>query len=126
MTQRDESESLTPAGVRIVAVAPGGEQRNVTEGVQALYDLVIQSMDWGSHFLSVDDVEPIAGLARFCGFRDLEAAEAYIRTERQEEARRACNHREWRDEPVTNMPDFVWKVCKQCGYRHVEPQRVWR
>lgn len=71
----------TPSGVVIEALAPDGRRTNITEGVQALYDLVIQSMDWGSGFLSMEEVVPIYDLARACGFKGWESAQAYVADE---------------------------------------------
>lgn len=41
---------------------------DVTEGVQAAYDMIFRTMDWGSGFFSVEDLEPILRLALACGF----------------------------------------------------------
>jgi hypothetical protein len=49
-----------------VTVTPGDV--DVTEGVRTLYDLVISSMDWGSGFLSVEDVAGVIRVAQACGF----------------------------------------------------------
>jgi hypothetical protein len=49
-----------------VTVTPG--DIDVTEGVRTLYDLVISSMNWGSGFLSVEDVEGVIRVAQTCGF----------------------------------------------------------
>lgn len=58
----------TPNGTTIRAVSAAGDETDVTEAVQVLYDLVVQSMDWGSGFLSVEDVVPVYRLAELCGF----------------------------------------------------------
>jgi hypothetical protein len=50
---------------------------DVTEGVQAAYDLVLNSMDWGSGFLTVDDIEPLIRLAIAADY-DLEPIIGYI------------------------------------------------
>lgn len=71
----------TPNGAVLLAVLhPDAEPVDVTEGVQALYDAVIGSLDWGSGFLSIEDVIPIARLARACGF-DYQAPVEYLREE---------------------------------------------
>jgi hypothetical protein len=106
--------TATPAGVTITASTPDGETRDVTEGVQVLYDLVIQSMDWGSRFLSVEDVEPILAIARFCGFKDFEEAERYVDAQRVAEKRRKCKHPEWRELPPDER-GAVWRECTTCG-----------
>lgn len=42
--------------------------QDITAGVQVLYDLVLSSMDFGSGFLSVEDIVPVAELALTAGF----------------------------------------------------------
>lgn len=64
--------------VTINAVHSDGTTVDVTAGVQALYDLVINSMDWGSGFLTSEDAEPVAEIARICGFEGVEAVERYV------------------------------------------------
>lgn len=80
-TAFDEHDRITqtPSGVRLMAVNPDGIEVNVTEGVMALYDLVIGSMDWGSGFLTVEEALPVAEIAELCGFAEWEAAQAYVR-----------------------------------------------
>jgi hypothetical protein len=57
---------------------PDGTTVDITEGVQALYDLVISSMDWGSGFWTAEDAEPVVHVARTCGFNGCEEAERYV------------------------------------------------
>jgi hypothetical protein len=71
--------ATTPHDVSLIARLPTGEEVDVTEGVQALYDLVINSMDWGSGFLSYEEALPVAKLAELCGFKDIEEAQRYLR-----------------------------------------------
>lgn len=82
--------SPTPLGVTITATKPDGTTQDVTEGVQALYDLVVQSMDWGSGFLTREDAEPVAAIARFCGFTGIEEAERYLTELDQSDAIKAA------------------------------------
>lgn len=60
-------------------IAGDGTQTDVTEGVQALYDLVLSSLDWGSGFWSYEDALPVAQIARLAGFGRCEEAERYVR-----------------------------------------------
>lgn len=53
------------------------EGQDVTEGVQALYDLMIHSMDFGSGFLSEDELVPIFKISIVAGF-DVSALERYL------------------------------------------------
>lgn len=64
---------------RAVHIADDGTQTDITEGVQALYDLVLASMDWGSGFLSYEDALPVAKVGRLFGFEQSEEAERYLR-----------------------------------------------
>jgi hypothetical protein len=67
--------------LRIWAITDGTET-DVTEAVSALYDLAIHSMDFGSGFWSAEDAEPVALLARTCGFEGREELERYIEKDR--------------------------------------------
>lgn len=72
----------TPAGVTVVARAKDGTETDVTEAVQALYDHMTGSLDWGSDFYTVEDVVPVAELAELCGFVGMEKAQRYLREAR--------------------------------------------
>jgi hypothetical protein len=55
-----------------------GEHLDVTEGVRALYDHCVGSMDWGSGFLTLEDATEILRVAQTCGFLvPVEAREAF-------------------------------------------------
>ena len=56
-----------------------GTETDITEGVQAMYDLLINSADWGSGFLTMEDALPIAHLAKVCSFEKWEEAEKYVK-----------------------------------------------
>jgi hypothetical protein len=71
--------------VHMFARAADGTETDITEGVQALYDLVISSTNWGSGFLSAEDARPVALLARVCGFEQAEEAERYLREQEHSE-----------------------------------------
>jgi len=62
-----------------------GSKIEITEGVQAAYDVAWGSLDWGSGFLSTEDMTAIANLAGACdfpSFRDvLNSVEAHKREE---------------------------------------------
>jgi hypothetical protein len=77
----------TPNGTRLVAIAPDGATTDVTEHVGAIYDLVIQSMDFGSGFLTAEDAVPLAELGRLCGYGMVEEAEKYLAEARAQEER---------------------------------------
>lgn len=73
----------------VVARQPDGTEVDITEGVQALYDLVTSSMDWGSGFWTVEDALPVEHIARTCGFPGISEVEAYIDGRRRDEDQRA-------------------------------------
>lgn len=54
--------------IKIYAEDADGNRVDITEGVQVLYDCVHASMDWGSGFLSVEDVAGILNVAQAAGF----------------------------------------------------------
>ena len=64
---------------RFMHISADGKMTNVTEGVQALYDLVISSMNWGSGFWSYEDALPVAEIAQLAGFERCDEAERYVR-----------------------------------------------
>lgn len=63
---------------KFVHVADDGTQIEVTEGVQALYDLVISSMDWGSGFLSYEDAVPVGEIAELGAFEQADEVQRYV------------------------------------------------
>jgi len=65
---------------RAFARAEDGTETDITEGVQALYDLVISSMDFRSGFWTVEDAVPVAVIARLLKFKQAEEIERYLRT----------------------------------------------
>lgn len=77
---------------RIYVRNEDGMEVEITEGVQAMYDIVIGSMDWGSKFLTVEDALPIAALAKACDFKEWEEAERYVATMREYEERKKNEH----------------------------------
>lgn len=69
-------------------------QHDITEGVKALYDLAVESMDYGSGFWTVEDAVPVAELARTCGFNKVEELERYVEGKRREENAEAARRAE--------------------------------
>ncbi len=72
---------------RIFVKNEDGTETEITEGVQAMYDIVITSMDWGSGLLTVEDAVPIANLAKACEFQTWEEAENYVAEQKAVESR---------------------------------------
>ena len=100
---------------KFVFMGDDGTQADVTEGVQALYDLVIGSMNWGSGFWSYEDALPVAQIARLAGFGQCDEAERYVR-----EALHTKESAEWRarqDLPTyygNVRHDHVWSSAGKC------------
>jgi hypothetical protein len=101
-----------------------GSETDITEGVQALYDLVLSSMDWGSGFLSFEDALPVAQIGRLMGFGQSEEAERYVaeqkHSDEQDEFWRA--HKEtqgwgWGDIPhnhvYSSAGKCMWGGCNR-------------
>ena len=81
----------TPNGTVITAAREDGTTVDLTEGVQCLYDLVINSMDWGSGFISAEEALPVAEVARACGFEQVEEVEKYVRVAAGDECPRCAS-----------------------------------
>jgi hypothetical protein len=105
--------------VRAFARQPDGTETDITEGVQALYDLVLGSMDWGSGFLTAEDARPVALLARMMGFEKAEEAERYLRDQEHSQQQREfmLNHgSDWfTGAPGMPLPhDHVFSTAGRC------------
>ena len=94
-------------------IADDGTQTDVTEGVQALYDLVVSSMDWGSGFWTYEDALPVVNIARLAGFEEAEEAERYAR-----EALHRKESEEWQ------LRQATWPTAYDNG-RAVPHDHVW-
>jgi len=90
----------------------GDTETDVTEGVQALYDLAIGSMDFGSGFWSAEDAAPVAKLARICGFRQVEEIERYLRNQQ---------HSEEQQQFIREHAEAVEKYRAMSGYGYPVP-----
>jgi hypothetical protein len=112
--------------VRAFVRQPDGTETDITEGVQALYDLVLNSMDWGSGFLTAEDARPVALLARTLGFEQAEEAERYLRdqehSEQQQEflrvrreTRQHINGRVPHDHVFSTAGRCMWSGCAELG-----------
>ena len=58
--------------MKIIATRDDGTTTDITEGVQVLYDTVLQSMDWSSGFLDHEEQSGIIRTGIACGFPDAE------------------------------------------------------
>jgi hypothetical protein len=111
--------------IRVYARSADGTETDITEGVAALYDLVIGSMNWGSGFLTVEDALPVVHVAMTCQFKDYERAEEYVRAEQhsvaqqqflaeREPPRYCCNeHRVGHDHVYSPAGKCMWPGCRE-------------
>jgi hypothetical protein len=103
--------TATPNGTTITAHTLDAGDIDITEGVKALYDLVLSSMDWGSGFWTAEDAAPVAVVARACGFGDAEEVDAYIAARTQETESAAFLHSD-RYREISSRP-IEWPVDSQ-------------
>jgi hypothetical protein len=82
LTPDEMDDGQTSTGTTIIAREPDGTEVDVTTGVQALYDLALGSMDYGSGFWTSEDAAPVAEIARVCGFEGLADLECYVGEQR--------------------------------------------
>lgn len=97
---------MTEDGALRIVVYRDGQETDITEGVQALYDLVINSMDWGSGFLSDEDVRPVIEVAEACQFASFAEAREYVARKKHDEECRAFYATLW--PPRGGIPSGAW------------------
>jgi hypothetical protein len=107
---------------KFVFHADDGTQEDVTEGVQALYDLVIGSMDWGSGFWSYEDALPVANIAQLAGFDQCGEAERYVK-----EALFEKESAEWKAKqpPSTRYTDAAYQPLSHDHVFSVSGKCMW-
>jgi hypothetical protein len=71
--------------MRIIVQHDDGTEIDITEGVQIAYDCTVGSMDWGSGFLAVEEVDAMVRLSQACRFSDFEKIAQDVFQERQRE-----------------------------------------
>ena len=102
---------------RFAHIAEDGTRTDVTEGVQALYDLVISSLNWGSGFWSYEDALPVARIARLGGFKRSKEAERYVREAlhcEESGAWRTAHWQRWGDPSGPFPHDHVFSTVGRC------------
>lgn len=102
--------------VTINAVLTDGTTVDVTEGVKTLYDLVINSLDWGSGFLTSEDATPLAQIGHLCGFERVDEVDRYVaKAQRVEHVSRALDaFMATPDDPGRAGPERQ-EVCARAG-----------
>jgi hypothetical protein len=59
--------------MQVIVLRDDDSKVDITESVEAVYELVVNSMDWGSGFFDKDDVWHIRKVQQACGFRFVRA-----------------------------------------------------
>jgi hypothetical protein len=117
---------VSEPAVRAFARHRDGTETDITEGVQALYDLVLSSMDFRSGLWSAEDARPVALLARACGFENRDEIERYLREQEhsdqqreffrvRRETRQSINGRVPHDHVFSAAGRCMWSGCKELG-----------
>jgi len=110
--------------MRAFARDDDGNETDITEGVQALYDLVICSMDWGSGFLSYEDAVPVGKIAELMGFDRVDDVQKYLDEQKHSEeqgefirAHNECGGWQWREIPhnhvYSSAGKCMWGGCNR-------------
>lgn len=118
--------------MRITVTHDDGTTTDVTEGVQVTYDIARHSMDWGSGFLDLEEMDAVARLGDACRFPDFEEAlqEVHEARRKQEEAparRDAARRRQreiygpWIDLPARDALAIV-QAAEQGAQRRMDPR----
>ena len=85
---------------QFVHIAEDGTRTDVSEGVQALYDLVLSSMDWGSGFWTWEDALPVGQIGHLAGFEKVAEVDRYVADRKHDQERR-----KWiREHPEAQRP----------------------
>ena len=107
---------------RAFARKADGTETDITEGVEALYDLVISSMDWGSGFLTYDDALPVLTIAETFGFEDQARVRAYVTDKlHSKEQHEFVKARNLDARLVLDMPhDHVMSSAGQCMWPYCQ------
>jgi hypothetical protein len=104
-------------------VSDDGTYTDITEGVQALYDLVISSMDWGSGFWSYEDALPVGAIAHLFNFESADEVDRYVNARKADEENSAftiAHHNEIRarggnpvghDHVFNSAGRCMWPLC---------------
>ncbi len=62
-------------------------ETDITEGVQVAYDTAHESLNWGSGFLDLDEMEAITKLGEACRFPDFADAVTQVQAQREHQER---------------------------------------
>ena len=104
--------------VRVIARRADGSEVDVTQSVKLVYDLLGSSMDYGSGFLSIEDVVETERLAAACGFTSYPDADKQIATYLRATAAHCpvCDARvrEFASGEVIDTGRIM--ICQPCGH----------
>lgn len=78
----------TPNGSEVYRLKADQPPREITEVVQIMYDIVVDSLDWGSGFLDGEEMERVLELAELCGFEVSDYNRSFARRQAEEDRER--------------------------------------
>lgn len=82
--------------MKIIVQHDDGTEIDVTEGVQVAYDTAYGSMDWGSGFLDLEEMEAVARLAEACRFPSFPDALESVQRAREDQEKTLAYQEEQR------------------------------
>lgn len=73
--------------MKITTTHDDGTTTDITVGVQVAYDIAYHSLDWGSGFLDLEEMDAIARMGEACRFPSFEDALEFVRSTRERQDR---------------------------------------
>lgn len=73
--------------MKITVTHDDGTIIDITQGVRVAYDIAFGSMDWGSGFLDLEEMDAVARLAEACQFPSFDDALRSVQSAREEQER---------------------------------------
>lgn len=64
----EDARAKVPDWKWTAAVTKDGAAHDITRELAVMYDAIVGSMDWGSGFLDIEDVEALLRIGALCGF----------------------------------------------------------
>lgn len=100
-------------------------ETDITDGVQVLYDLVIQSQNFGSGFWTIEDLEPVARLAELCDFERSGDVRKYIENEKHWRELQAWQAANIRPEPTRLITGLGTELVDLLGHEAEPHEHVY-